>query len=154
MNLIKKLLVSLFLLVSNFANGGEIALTFDDVPLAGSSLVSGEDKTEKIIQALKSRGVDDALFFVTTKNISDEAALKRVQRYAQAGFHLANHSHAHLSANKIEPDEYLADVFTSHLILQQFDGFSKLHRHPFLHQGRDEQTRETIWKGEKERKFY
>ena len=139
------LVISIF--ISCSISAGEIALTFDDAPLSGSSLVSGKDKTEKIISALKSKGVKDALFFVTTKNIKNEESLERLKRYTEEGFHLANHSHSHQSANEMSASKYLADFFTSHLITIGFDGLLKLHRHPYLHQGLDESNRKIIFDG-------
>ena len=113
---------------------GEIALTFDDAPLAGSALMSGEEKTDRIIKQLKKHKVPDALFFVTTSNFQDNAKA-RLNRYTDAGFHLANHSHSHISANKISANDYLKDFYQSHLILNDFKNVLKFHRFPFLHYG-------------------
>ena len=125
----------------------EVALTFDDAPRHGSSLMNGDEITEKIVTGLKDSGVDDALFFVTTKNITNETALQRLEAYVDAGFHLANHSHSHQSAEKLSPKDYLADFYTSHLISQDFPGLMKLHRFPFLHQPETIADRQTIRQG-------
>ena len=143
-----KVVLFIALTFSSFdLHAGQIALTFDDVPLPGNSLMVGEEVTNEIIQTLKSKKVDDALFFITSKNIINEKALGRLGRYASEGFHLGNHSHSHLSANKITPSEYLADFYTSHLITKNLDGLLKFHRHPYLHQGLDEATRRRIYDG-------
>ncbi len=138
-----------FLLILTAANASakNIAITFDDAPLSGSSLMSGTEKTEKIIIGLKSRKIEGALFFVTTRNISDEAAHNRLQRYVEEGFQIANHSHSHQSSQKLTPKKYLSDFYTSHLITKDFDGLIKLHRFPYLHQPHDEESRAQIFKG-------
>jgi len=131
------------------ALAGEIALTFDDAPRGGSALMSGPEKTEKIITALKSRKVNAAAFFVTTNAIRKQEDLDRLKRYAEEGYNLANHSHAHLSAKKVSPDEILHDFFTAHLITKDFDGFLKLYRPPFLHQAVDVEGRKKYTMGSK-----
>lgn len=50
----------------------QIAITFDDAPLAGSAFMSGSSKTQKIIGHLTEAKVPDALFFVTTGNIKND----------------------------------------------------------------------------------
>ena len=143
----KLLLVAIFTLFSFSLSAGDIALTFDDVPLHGNALMGGDEVTESIIKTLKQKKVDDALFFITSQNISNAKALHRLGRYTDGGFHLANHSHSHQSANKIEPAEYLADFFTSHLITKDLEGLLKFHRPPYLHYGLDEKTRKQIYEG-------
>lgn len=133
-------------LVSFGALAGEILLSFDDAPMGGSALMSGEEKTEKIIQGLKSQGVNDALFFVTSRNI-DQKSLKRIERYTNEGFHLANHSHMHISANKNSTQRFLLDFYQSHLIIKDFKNYMKLHRFPYLHYGDTIEKREAIYKG-------
>ncbi|WP_217989653.1 polysaccharide deacetylase family protein [Pseudoalteromonas sp. HM-SA03] len=132
------------LILPLYVGAKEIALTFDDAPLPGSELMSGEEKTTRIITALKENKVPDALFFVTTNNINSEDAKLRLQRYTQAGFHLANHSYSHLSANKTEVKNYLIDFYQAHLALQDFDNVLNFHRFPYLHYGETHQARTTI----------
>ncbi len=141
------ILAFLSLIITLNSNAKEIAITFDDAPLSGSSLMSGSEKTEKIISGLKKANVNQALFFVTTKNIINEESLKRLQRYTDAGFNLANHSHSHQSSRKLSPNKYLADVYTSHLILNNFTGLLRLHRFPFLHQANSLEARTQIYQG-------
>ncbi|TMP43186.1 polysaccharide deacetylase [Pseudoalteromonas citrea] len=129
------LTVSCWLLISFCIEGKEISLTFDDAPLPGSSVMSGTDKTARIIEGLKSQQVEDALFFVTTGNIRDEKGVARLNAYSQAGFHLGHHSHSHSSLNKLEAKEYLLDFYRAHLMLQNYENVMRLHRFPFLHYG-------------------
>lgn len=131
---------------STYSFAGEIALTFDDAPLPSSPMMSGKEKTTKIIKNLKAGGVTDALFFVTTQHINEDSS-KRLLQYTDAGFHLANHSHMHKSANKTAVNEYLSDFYLSHLLTKKFDNLLKYHRFPYLHYGKDYQTRKEIQDG-------
>ncbi|MBQ4811489.1 polysaccharide deacetylase family protein [Pseudoalteromonas luteoviolacea] len=135
------------LLFCVFAESKEIALTFDDAPLPGSSLMSGEEKTHRIIQGLQGQQVDDALFFVTTGNIQDEQGAQRIKAYTRAGFHLGHHSHRHMSLNKSSSSDYLQDFDQSHSILQGYNNVLKLHRFPFLHYGETKEKRDQIKTG-------
>lgn len=139
---VKFFLYTILIFCTN-AFSGEIALTFDDAPMPESSIMTGKEKTERIIQGLKSQGVSDALFFVTTQYINEES-LKLINRYADEGFHLANHSHAHLSANKIPAEDYLLDFYRSHLMSRKLNNYLKLHRFPYLHYGSSEETRDIL----------
>ena len=142
----KRILVMFFLsLLVPQVSAKEIAITFDDAPRSGSAFMRGDEIAERLIKELKSRDVDGAAFFITTKNIVNDKALNRLQRYVDAGFDLANHGHAHLSAKKVKPYKYLADFYTSHLVSKDFDGLLKLHRFPYLHQAENEKDRKKIF---------
>src|SRR5690606_16303683 len=64
----------------------EIALTFDDAPTPDSALMSGAERTTRLIAALKATDVPDALFFVKADYINLETKA-RLEQYTQAGFH-------------------------------------------------------------------
>lgn len=113
----------------------EIALTFDDAPTPDSVIMTGAERTTKLIAALTAASVPDALFFVKADYI-DEQTDKRLKQYTQAGFHLANHSYSHRSANEISADDYLGDVYRAKILLDEFDKNLPFHRFPYLHYGK------------------
>ncbi len=115
---------------------GEIALTFDDAPMPDSTFMTGVERTQKLIAGLKASGVEDVLFFCTTKHI-DGAGDKRLRQYAESGFHLAHHSHIHESANVLTHEQYLQDFNTADKLLRKYDNVLPLHRFPYLHYGKD-----------------
>ncbi|NMP31116.1 polysaccharide deacetylase family protein [Thalassotalea sp. M1531] len=134
----------LFLLSINASFAKQIAITFDDAPLVGNKNMSGLQKTHQIIAHLTDNQVDDALFFVTTGNINSNTDRQRLAAYANAGFHLAHHSHSHLSANKNSVVKYLEDFDKANSILESFKGVLKYHRFPFLHYGETAKKRTAI----------
>lgn len=75
--------LSFLLYFMSNANCGEIAFTFDDAPTSDSSVMSGAERTELLIKALKNAEIPDALFFITTGNIGPEGE-KRLDRYAMS----------------------------------------------------------------------
>lgn len=137
--MIKKLLVGGLLLaaVSSVVSAREIALTFDDAPTPDSTLMTGVERTDKLIAALQSVGVKDAMFFIKADYINDETR-KRLLKLADAGFHFANHSFSHRSADQITNDDYLSDAYRAHLLIKDLPNFLPFHRFPYLHAGKDQ----------------
>lgn len=138
--LLKKIIlgcVAIFFMSVSSSFAREIALTFDDVPTPDTVLMTGNERTEKLIAALKSARVPDAMFYINANSINADTQ-KRILQYANAGFHLANHTFSHRSANDISADDYLADVYRAHLLIENLPNFLAFHRFPFLHYGKDE----------------
>lgn len=138
-------LLLLFVTVQS-AMGGEIALTFDDAPTPGTEVMTGTEKTQRLIEALAKAKAPPALFFVTTKHINDESTA-RLKQYTAAGHYLANHSHEHLSANQAAVHDFLVDVYKAHLMLKPFDRVLPLFRFPYLHSGQTTETRQQLTAG-------
>lgn len=130
------LLFGVLIFFTSLSSSREIALTFDDAPLPDSILMSGEERTQRLITELQNSKVNDVLFFVTTSNI-DESGKVRLQQYIDAGFHLSNHSHSHLSANSMSSQEYATDIKKAQSILENYQHLQPYHRFPFLHYGND-----------------
>ncbi len=108
--------------------------------------MTGAERTDKLIKVLQEAKVPDALFFVTTNNITEQNK-NRLKQYTLAGFHLANHSHSHTSANKLGANEYLGDAYKAHLILKDFGNRLPYHRFPYLHYGADITATERLQDG-------
>lgn len=131
----------------------QIAFTFDDAPMPSSQIMSGQARTDLLLRELKNAGVKDALFFVTTKHITSESSKKRIEQIIASGFHIAHHSHAHESANKLSLKEYLLDFDQADAVLNNFDHYLKLHRFPFLHYGKTREDQQRLRKALETRGF-
>jgi len=131
------------ILFANTSIAGEIAFTFDDGPTKDSALMTGVQRTEMLIKALNSASIPDALFFVKTNAIDTENEI-RIRRYVESGYHLGNHSHSHMSANKILENDYMQDVYQAHLILKKYDNVLSFHRFPYLHYGSSKESIDNI----------
>ncbi|WP_370979541.1 polysaccharide deacetylase family protein [Agaribacterium sp. ZY112] len=131
--------LTLFFLHLNKVDAGEIALTFDDAPKPDSTLMTGQERTDLLINNLASVGVNEVWFLVTTQNINEQSR-GRLKRYSDAGHKLANHSHSHRSANKTAVSTFLDDVQHAKSILSDFDSVQPFFRFPFLHYGNDAES--------------
>lgn len=132
--------------ISNSVLAGEIAITFDDAPTVDSAVMSGAERTAKLIAALQKSGVEEALFFVLTKNITEQSA-ERLTRYQNAGFKLGNHSASHESANTLSAQDFLADSRKAHQKLKTFSSDLRYFRFPYLHYGDSKEKRTAILTG-------
>jgi len=121
----------------------EIAITIDDAPRRDTKLFSGTERTQTLIENLKKAKVPDVLIFVITKQIN-ENSIKRLKAYEKAGFHLANHTHNHFSANKEDLDVFLEDITIAHKTLEKFDNYIPFFRYPYLHHGDNRKTRDRV----------
>lgn len=135
-NLLRYLPVVLSLLIAPTLTAREIAFTFDDAPTPDSALMTGQERTTRIIDTLIAAKVPDALFFVKADYINSDTQ-KRLKQYTAAGFHLANHSYSHKSASELGILDYPADVYKAHLLLKPYKNFLLYHRFPYLHYGKD-----------------
>lgn len=135
-NSVVRLLIIFIVCLSLNTHAREIALTFDDAPTPDSALMTGTERTQQLISVLKQARVPDALFFVKADYIDPKTA-KRLQHYTDAGFHLANHSFTHQSANQLDINTYAVDIYKAHLALKPFNNVLNYHRFPYLHYGKD-----------------
>lgn len=138
-----KLFPLCFLLLTHYAVGGEIALTFDDAPLPDSPVMTGDMRTQQLIAELAKAKAPPVVFFATGKHI-DAQSQARLHRYAKAGHYLANHSFEHLSANDITAEAFMLDAYKMHLTLKSYPRVLPLFRFPYLHQGNDSKSRAKI----------
>ncbi|MFN3910420.1 polysaccharide deacetylase family protein [Hyphomonas sp.] len=124
---------------------GRVALTFDDAPLGNGAFLTGPERTAHLIAALDEAGVQGAMLFVLTGNIANTAeGAERLKAYADAGFRLANHTHAHPALSKTNVDVYLEGIDEAAAILSAFGGVSPYFRYPYLDEGRTAETRDAV----------
>lgn len=135
-NVLHYCVLLLSLLLTPIIAAREIAFTFDDAPTPDSALMTGQERTKRLIDVLIAAKVPDALFFVKADYINSDTQ-KRLEQYTAAGFHLANHSYSHKSASELGTLDYPADVYKAHLLLKPLKNFLPYHRFPYLHYGKD-----------------
>jgi peptidoglycan/xylan/chitin deacetylase (PgdA/CDA1 family) len=143
MNYFFQTMTIVLLFASSFSCAREIAFTFDDVPTPDSALMTGVERTQRLIDSLVKAKVPDALFFVKAGHITPDTQ-HRLGQYAAAGFHLANHSYSHQSANELGVLDYPADAYKAHLLLKSQNNFLLYHRFPYLHYGKTSTEISTI----------
>jgi peptidoglycan-N-acetylglucosamine deacetylase len=154
----KLLLLAALLAVSTApasAREKRIALTFDDIPRGRGAFLTPDERSEKLIAALKASGVKQAAFFLNPAKLADpdgQGGEERIAAYVKAGHVIANHSNNHIHLNETEAPAYLADVDAAELWLQGRKGYRPWFRFPYLAEGgKDKLKRDAIRAGLKAR---
>ncbi|HZF42035.1 MAG TPA: polysaccharide deacetylase family protein [Sphingomonadaceae bacterium] len=121
-----------------------IAITFDDVPRARGAFFTPDERTAKLIAALKQARVRQAAFFVTpgyldtTDGAGGEA---RIAAYAAAGHVLANHSFGHRALSAVPAADYIADIDRAEAWLKDRKNRRAWFRFPYLNEGRTDKAK-------------
>lgn len=130
-----RLLLLFCIVFAQTTQAGKIALSFDDSPTWDSHYLTGPERTDRLIKALRRAGVEQAMFFANTVRV-EGAGEQRLRALANAGHLIANHSHSHQSAGRLSVDDYVAEVEMAHKILNNLPGFTPFHRFPYLNRGK------------------
>lgn len=128
------------------ATAREIAITFDDAPTNDSTLMTGEERTKRLIAALKAAGIEQAAFFCVPRG-RPAAELARLSAYAAAGHLIANHSDTHRNLRNLTAEEYLKDIAAADAILKGLPNFRPWFRFPFLAEGETREKRDAVRAG-------
>jgi peptidoglycan/xylan/chitin deacetylase (PgdA/CDA1 family) len=124
--------------------GKRIALTFDDIPRHPGAFLSQEERTKRLIAALRGARVGQAAFFVNPGFLADPAKAggeARIAAYVKAGHVLANHSFSHRNLIAVTAEEYLADIDRAEAWLKDRDGRRPWFRFPYLGEGGPDKTK-------------
>lgn len=136
-----KLYVFLLLSISLFAQSKEIAITFDDAPRKATGYFNGPERAKKLIEELTNHNIQQVAFFANSKKLNPEG-IQRLKTYGQAGHIIANHTHDHPDFNRTSLEEYTQNFLLADEKLNQFKGFKKLFRFPYLREGNNELKRD------------
>jgi peptidoglycan-N-acetylglucosamine deacetylase len=135
--------------------GKRIALTFDDIPRAPGAFLTQEERTGRLIAALKSARVRQAAFFVNPGSLANPERAggeARIGRYVRAGHVLGNHSFSHPALTAVTAEDYLADIDKAEAWLKGREGRRPWFRFPYLNEGRqDKAKRDAVRAGLKSR---
>lgn len=128
-----------------------IALTIDDAPRGMGPHYSGEQRTDALIDSLRSVKAGPVAFFITTQNIDKNGNRERIESYASAGHLIANHSHQHPWLSRVDADEYIAGIDAAEKLLQGFDNRRPWFRFPYLDEGSTLAKRDQLRRALKQR---
>jgi peptidoglycan/xylan/chitin deacetylase (PgdA/CDA1 family) len=134
-----------------------LSVTIDDLPVATRStdMAVWQQTTTALLTTLTERRVPGIGFAIEGRLYEDgklvQARVDLLRQWLKAGMELGNHSFSHPSLNKMGANEYLADVLKGETVLREVvekSGRKLVYfRHPFLHTGRDADTRATVTQG-------
>jgi peptidoglycan/xylan/chitin deacetylase (PgdA/CDA1 family) len=124
-----------------------IALTFDDVPRFPGAWYTPDERTRRIIAALRKGGVRGAAFFVNPGSLEKPEGAggeQRIAAYVRAGHVIANHGWSHLALTAVPVEAYIADIDRADAWLNKRKGFRPWYRFPYLDEGRVDKTKRDL----------
>jgi peptidoglycan/xylan/chitin deacetylase (PgdA/CDA1 family) len=121
------------------------SITMDDFFWQNDVKLTGAQRNQAILDALKTHGTKAALF-VIGRNVEDEQGKKLLTAWDQAGHIIANHTYSHRNLNAPDTDvkAYQDDILKAEELLKQFPRFRKFLRFPFLKEGDTAAKRDAI----------
>ena len=132
------LLALVLLFAAPAAAQKRIALSFDDVPRRPGAFMTVEERTGRLIAALRRGRVRQAAFFLNPGHLEQpfgQGGEARIAAYVRAGHVIANHSYSHPSLSRVGPDAYVADIDRASQWLEGRRGARPWFRYPFLDEG-------------------
>jgi len=115
-----------------------IAFSFDDVPRRPGGFMTVEQRTTRLIAALRHLGIRQAAFFINPGHLLEPYGAggeRRIGRYVRAGHVIANHSYSHPSLSEIGATAYLTDLDRAARWLHGRRGYRPWFRYPYLDEG-------------------
>ena len=143
---VKMTYIAITLLIALFSfqlSAKEIAITFDDSPRFATGYFSGQKRSTTLIKTLKRAGVKEVVFYSVSKNL-DKEGVERLNRYANAGHAIANHTHTHPNVNVTSLADYKVNISKAHDLLKDYNNFKLFFRFPFLREGNDLKKRDGL----------
>ena len=132
-----------------------VAITFDDLPIAGSVEKDAHTRrkmTLELLASLTGREIP-AIGFVNEKQLYSDGNLDADQvdflrLWIDGGFELGNHSYSHPDLHRVSLDVFTADIFRGEQVIRPLlaerDQKLEYFRHPYLHTGRDMATKSGV----------
>ncbi len=129
--------------------GGQVALTFDDLPVHGPvpAGVSRTELFEQIVTTLRNAGAPPTYGFINAKGLEDgEDNRAALRLWRAAGHPLANHTYSHMDLHQHDAGRYKEEVIANEPILQELMGEEdwRWFRYPYLREGETLDKRNAI----------
>jgi peptidoglycan/xylan/chitin deacetylase (PgdA/CDA1 family) len=129
--------------------GGEMALTFDDLPAHGP-VPHGISRTllmQQIVDALERAKVPPTYGFINSTALETGVdSLDALQVWRSAGWPLANHTYSHMDLHANPFEAFRADVIANEAALERLmeDEDWRWFRYPYLREGDTEEKRNAV----------
>ncbi|OAL80419.1 polysaccharide deacetylase [Acinetobacter sp. SFB] len=144
--MLKKIILSLCLGLSNIAIAKSVALSFDDGldPLIN---LEAQQINNDILNTLKQNNIH-AIVYPNISRIGGTEGLNIISKWGKQGHRIGNHGNLHLNLNKNEVNlpNYLQDIQQGHQAFSSLKGFVPRYRFPFLKEGNTIEKREGVRK--------
>ncbi len=148
----RRLLLALVLALCAAGQPRQVAITIDDLPRGGDNAAANDLKsiramTAKLLAPLRGT---HAIGFVnpgreSTKQMGPAGVQSILQMWRRHGLDLGNHTNTHPNINDTPLADYQADILAAEPAITRARGKRSVYfRHPFLHTGKDEQTKRAL----------
>ena len=142
------LLAAVLALAAPAAAQKRIALSFDDVPRIPGAFMTPQQRTDRLIAALRRARVRQVAFFVNPGNLQQPWGAGRegqIAAYVRAGHVIGNHSFSHPHLSEIGAAAFIANIDQAAQWLNGRPGYRPWFRFPFLDEAsRDIPTRDAV----------
>lgn len=116
-----------------------VALSFDDVPRGSGAFLTPDERTRKLIAALRNARIRQAAFFVNPAMLADPvrgvSGERHIADYVRAGHVIANHCATHPRLGTTDVATYVADIDRAEAWLKDRPGRRPWFRYPYLDEG-------------------
>ncbi|WP_269513349.1 polysaccharide deacetylase family protein [Brevundimonas subvibrioides] len=112
----------------------QLAITIDDFNMGDGPLMTGAQKHEAILRALKAAGIQ-AAGFVTGKYIDNDPARRHLEAWVADGHLVGNHTYRHAYHGGAEPGDLAADIDDVAVLIKDYATWRPLFRFPYLAEG-------------------
>ncbi len=123
----------------SWAQGREIAITIDDLPLVASRMNNpanqqrSTDRFTSIVQTFIEYKVPATGFVIAGAIAKGQWAF--LEQFRDAGLMLGNHTYSHYNLNTMSAEKYIADIARADKILAPILSSPKYFRYPYLAEG-------------------
>jgi peptidoglycan/xylan/chitin deacetylase (PgdA/CDA1 family) len=142
------LLATFVALAAPAAAQKRIALSFDDIPRTAGAFMTPQQRTERLIAALRQARVPQVAFFINPGNLQQPWGAGReaqILAYVRAGHVIGNHSYSHPHLSEIGAAAYIANIDQAAAWLHGRAGYRPWFRFPYLDEAsRDIPTRDAV----------
>ncbi|MBD0255809.1 MAG: polysaccharide deacetylase family protein [Cytophagales bacterium] len=121
----------------------KICLTFDDGNPQDMPGYTWQEWNALLLQHLRA-GKVNAIFFAHGKALDNPQGKQILRQWSQAGHFIANHTYSHQSYNQsdLSFDAYAKDFLKNDSFINQFSGYARFFRYPYLKEGNTAEKRD------------
>ena len=137
-------MLSIICFCGQIANAAEVSITMDDFNVHEETLLTGAQRNQKILAALKKHKVKAGLFPVG-KYIQNDNDLKLLKQWNKNGHFIGNHTFDHKKYDsKVTLEEEKIQIQKGEEVFKDVPGFIRIFRFPMLAEGDTSEKRDDL----------
>ena len=136
----------IIVLIANCVFAREVAITIDDLPRGGDAHLTPEADRQMTVKLLAPFGrehIPVTGFVIGCRHADEISSL--LSLWVRAGADLGNHTCSHLDLNNISAADFESDILKGEPVITASLGHRPVYfRYPFLHAGKDAETKRAV----------